>query len=76
MLATAGTVAGHWKTSVNVGALVTMVAAVHYMYMRAYLVAVHARPVDRVVPIVYPVGRDASDGCDAVIETCACRTGA
>merc|ERR1719478_2100338 len=24
----------HWKTSMNVGALVTLVAAVHYFYMR------------------------------------------
>merc|ERR1719223_1482937 len=26
----------HWKTSLNVGALVTLVAAVHYFYMREY----------------------------------------
>ena len=39
------TAAGHWKTSVNVGALVTMVAVVHYMYMREYWVAVRASPV-------------------------------
>merc|ERR1719512_278285 len=26
-------VGGHWKTSMNVGALVTLVAAVHYFYM-------------------------------------------
>merc|ERR1711907_376373 len=45
LLAESATVAGHWKTSVNVGALVTMVAAVHYMYMREYWVAVHASPV-------------------------------
>jgi len=25
----------HWKTSMNVGALVTLVAAVHYFYMRS-----------------------------------------
>ena len=28
----------HWKTSMNVGALVTLVAAVHYFYMREYWV--------------------------------------
>merc|ERR1711975_129568 len=26
----------HWKTSLNVGALVTLVAAVHYFYMRMF----------------------------------------
>ena len=45
LLAESTTVAGHWKTSVNVGALVAMVAAMHYMFMRAYWVAVHASPV-------------------------------
>merc|ERR1711908_91040 len=35
----------HWKTSVHVGGLVTLVAGVHYMYMREYWVAVHASPV-------------------------------
>merc|ERR1711939_708157 len=29
-------VSGHWKTSMNVGALVTLVAAVHYFYMREF----------------------------------------
>ena len=29
----------HWKTSMNVGALVTLVAAVHYFYMREYWVS-------------------------------------
>jgi|ERR1711924_156946 len=29
-------VATHWKTSMNVGALVTLVAAVHYFYMREF----------------------------------------
>ena len=28
------TVASNWKTSLNVGALVTLIAAVHYFYMR------------------------------------------
>eukprot|EP00493_Phyllostaurus_siculus_P002784 UN02797 len=41
----ARTVVGHWKTSVHVGGLVTLVAAVHYMYMREYWVAVHASPI-------------------------------
>jgi len=41
----AGTVKGHWKTSLHVGGLVTMVAAVHYMYMREYWVQVKASPV-------------------------------
>merc|ERR1712031_7168 len=41
----ASTVVGHWKTSVHVGALVTLVAAVHYMYMREYWVAVHSSPI-------------------------------
>merc|ERR1712118_383088 len=35
----------HWKTSLHVGGLVTMVAAVHYMYMREYWVQVHRSPV-------------------------------
>jgi len=35
----------HWKTSMNVGALVTLVAAVHYMYMREFWVQIHASPI-------------------------------
>merc|ERR1712225_136147 len=43
--AEAGTVANHWKTSLHVGALVTLVAGVHYMYMREYWVQVHKSPI-------------------------------
>jgi len=35
----------HWKTSMHVGALVTLVAAVHYMYMREFWVQIHASPI-------------------------------
>merc|ERR1711943_23236 len=35
----------HWKTSMNVGALVTLVAAVHYFYMREYWVQIHSSPI-------------------------------
>merc|ERR1712185_106697 len=35
----------HWKTSMNVGALVTLVAAVHYMYMREFWVLIHGSPI-------------------------------
>merc|ERR1711971_895664 len=35
----------HWKTSMNVGALVTLVAGVHYMYMREYWVQVGGSPI-------------------------------
>jgi len=35
----------HWRTSMNVGALVTLVAAVHYMYMREYWVKVKGSPI-------------------------------
>jgi bacteriorhodopsin len=45
LYAEASSIAGHWKTSVHVGGLVTLVAAVHYMYMREYWVAVHGSPV-------------------------------
>merc|ERR1711972_445015 len=38
--AEAATVDSHWKTSLHVGGLVTLVAGVHYMYMREYWVAV------------------------------------
>jgi len=41
----AGTVSSHWKTSLHVGGLVTLVAGVHYMYMREYWVQVHASPI-------------------------------
>jgi bacteriorhodopsin len=34
----------HWKTSMNVGALVTLVAAVHYFYMREFWVQIHDSP--------------------------------
>merc|ERR1712146_289880 len=43
--AEAGTVNTHWKTSLHVGGLVTLVAAVHYMYMREYWVKVHGSPI-------------------------------
>merc|ERR1712227_1022579 len=36
---------GHWKTSMNVGALVTLVAAVHYFYMREFWVLIHTSPI-------------------------------
>merc|ERR1711972_876555 len=36
--AESGSVQSHWKTSLHVGALVTLVAGVHYMYMREYWV--------------------------------------
>merc|ERR1719498_2356010 len=34
-----------WKTSMNVGALVTLVAAVHYFYMREFWVLIHGSPI-------------------------------
>merc|ERR1712110_1269503 len=43
--AEAGTVLSHWKTTLHVGALVTLVAGVHYMYMREYWVQVHKSPI-------------------------------
>merc|ERR1712211_126164 len=38
-------VTSHWKTSLNVGALVTFVAAVHYFYMREYWVQIGSSPI-------------------------------
>jgi len=35
----------HWATSINVGALVTLVAGVHYFYMREYWVTKQASPI-------------------------------
>merc|ERR1712187_454575 len=43
--AEAQTVNTHWKTSLHVGGLVTLVAGVHYMYMREYWVQVHKSPI-------------------------------
>jgi len=43
--AEAASVSTHWKTSLHVGGLVTLVAGVHYMYMREYWVQVHASPI-------------------------------
>merc|ERR1712107_408232 len=43
--AEAATVTSHWKTSLHVGGLVTLVAAVRYMYMREYWVSVHRSPI-------------------------------
>jgi len=43
--AEAATVHSHWKTSLHVGGLVTLVAGVHYMYMREYWVMVHNSPI-------------------------------
>merc|ERR1712149_29834 len=41
----ASTVHDHWRTSLHVGGLVTLVAGVHYMYMREYWVQLHKSPV-------------------------------
>jgi bacteriorhodopsin len=38
-------VSAHWKTSMNVGSLVTLVAAVHYFYMREFWVIVGTSPI-------------------------------
>merc|ERR1712146_49888 len=38
-------VSTNWKTSMNVGALVTLVAAVHYFYMREFWVQLHSSPI-------------------------------
>merc|ERR1712054_210536 len=35
----------HWKTTLHTGGLVTLVAGVHYMYMREYWVQVHNSPI-------------------------------
>merc|ERR1711874_556968 len=35
----------HWKTSLNVGALVTLVAAVHYFYMREFWIQIGSSPI-------------------------------
>merc|ERR1712113_1322108 len=43
--AEAATVLSHWKTTLHVGGLVTLVAGVHYMYMREYWVQVHSSPI-------------------------------
>ena len=43
--AEARTVGSHWRTSLHVGGLVTLVAGVHYMYMREYWVQVHSSPI-------------------------------
>merc|ERR1712160_100399 len=45
IFAEASTVSSHWRTSLHVGGLVTLVAAVHYMYMREYWVEVHKSPI-------------------------------
>merc|ERR1712029_1226684 len=38
-------VSSHWSTSMDVGALVTLVAAVHYFYMREFWVQLHTSPI-------------------------------
>jgi bacteriorhodopsin len=44
-LAEAQTLKSHWKTSLHVGALVTLVAGVHYFYMREFWITLHASPI-------------------------------
>jgi len=41
----ARTVSNHWTVSLHTGGLVTLVAAVHYMYMREYWIATGASPI-------------------------------
>merc|ERR1712118_408773 len=43
--AEAQSVSSHWKTSLHTCGLVTLVAGVHYMYMREYWVQVHESPI-------------------------------
>jgi len=38
-------ISNHWKTSMNVGSLVTLIAGVHYFYMREYWVTIHMSPI-------------------------------
>merc|ERR1712093_508251 len=38
-------VAASWRTSLNTGALVTLVAAVHYFYMREFWVQLQSSPI-------------------------------
>jgi len=38
-------VSSHWKTSMNVGSLVTLVAGVHYFYMREFWVKIGTSPI-------------------------------
>merc|ERR1712182_156588 len=44
-LSEAFSVSTHWKTSMHVSSLVTLVAAVHYFYMREFWVQVGASPI-------------------------------
>merc|ERR1711918_231424 len=44
-LAESTSIGYHWKTSMNVGALVTLIAAVHYFYMREFWVTIHMSPI-------------------------------
>merc|ERR1711991_382563 len=44
-LAESSSIADNWKTSMNVGALVTLIAAVHYFYMREFWVTIHMSPI-------------------------------
>merc|ERR1719310_2774130 len=37
--------ARQWRTSLNVGALVTLVAAVHYFYMREFWITIGTSPI-------------------------------
>jgi bacteriorhodopsin len=39
------TVSAKWKTSMHVGSLVTLVAGVHYFYMREFWVQIHTSPI-------------------------------
>lgn len=38
-------IAPNWRTSLNVGALVTLIAAVHYFYMRAFWITIGQSPI-------------------------------
>merc|ERR1719152_879096 len=44
-LAESMSISNHWKTSLNVGALVTLIAGVHYFYMREYWVQIEMSPI-------------------------------
>ena len=74
-------VGSHWKTSLNVRALVTLVAAVHYFDMREFWVQIHSSPILYATsgpspsPLqmieFYPSTRASSSACSSALSRCS-----
>ena len=69
----AGRLSGKWKTSMTVGALVTLIAAVHYFYMRD--VWVETGRIANSIPVCRLVNHSSAADGRILLYPCCCYGG-